>query len=417
MSGLPNNNSFQHQNRILVRDAHPFLCFAFYVFIFFIPFETLNIGPGFGNFTLSKLFGFIFLGLACLQPRVCFQPPKPAFFYFAVYLLVYVILGMIQEERFERSIILYFVTFLQLLVLFWVSQNLMINEGITKRALLIFGISCFCLALLVLSGVLRTEIAQNRVTAAGLNANSYAALLSLGLLALIGLAGNQRITNYKIRGFAWFSFSVLAVAIVQSGSRSSMAALLVAFCVLMFKGRGLKVNPKVLLVLLLAIGFIVAVIYQSEAVRVRWERTIMEGGTSGRGKIHSRAMDMFVEKPLQGWGPTKHYFELGSRVGKPTRDPHSIYFWVLLEVGLLGAIPFFVGLALVFRGAWKARSGVYGQQPLAMLLFILLISFHHSYHQGKVFWLVLAYAVASESLVRSPERVKRFSKPSVAASP
>ncbi len=393
------------QKIITARYPETFLCWSFYAFVFLIPFEALNIGIEIRNVTISKLMGFVFLGLALLQPRVCFKPPGSAFIFFSGYILIYALLGVVQEEQYERAIVTQLFTIVQLLVLFWICKNLMVYENISRTALLTLGVSCLCLAVMVLLGILGTEIAQDRVTAKDLNANTYSALLSLGVLALVGLATNQRIINYKIRALAWLSFGLLAVAIVRSGSRGSMAVLLVAFLVLMFKGRRLQLNLRALLLVLLAVGVVIVAAYQSEAVRVRWERTFSEGETAGRDKIYSKALDMVWEKPFLGWGPITFYHELGHRLGKPTRDPHNIYFWIVLEVGLLGAVPFFMGLWLCWRIAWNARGGIHGQLPIAMLVFMLLISFNGSHHQGKLFWLVLAYAMASGNFVRTQKLV------------
>jgi hypothetical protein len=70
-------------------------------------------------------------------------------------------------------------------------------------------------------------------------------------------------------------------------------------------------------------------------------------------------------------------------------------FHLLLEVGLLGAVPFFVGLWLCLTGAWKARAGKYGNLPFALLAMTLSANLTHTYLGRKPQWLILAFAVAA----------------------
>jgi len=401
MMRLQNKKLLHRPRRNLgVRQPGPLIRGVFYAFIFSIPFEAMNLGLEIKNFTISKLVGFVLLGLALVQPRVCFKPPSSAFYYFLIYLLVYGLFASSQGSIFNELVLSYFLSLGQMLVLFLVTQNLMTYEGMAKRALLTLGISCLSLAAVVLLGFMSTEIAQGRITAGKLDANTFGAVLSFGLLALIGLATSHKIMDARIRWFAWLSFSILAVTIVQSGSRGAMIGLVAGLLVLGFKGRRvLKINLKGLVLVFLAIGAVVVFAYNSESVRERWERTLGEGEMAGREKIYEKAADMFIEKPLLGWGPGNHILELGARLGKPKRDPHNLIFWMLLEVGLLGAIPFLGGVWICFREAWKARIGVHGLLPMSMMLLLLIINMKGTYHHGKLFWVVLAYAAASGKLV------------------
>jgi O-antigen ligase len=133
---------------------------------------------------------------------------------------------------------------------------------------------------------------------------------------------------------------------------------------------------------------------------IRWEHTLFKGDLAKRDKIMPRAWDMFLEKPLLGWGPVSNLVELGSREGMPSRDTHNVYLWVLTETGLLGAIPFFAGLWLSLRAAWRARFGSEGTLPMAMLVCLLIINMGITWHNRKIFWLTMAYVLASAWSVR-----------------
>ena len=91
-------------------------------------------------------------------------------------------------------------------------------------------------------------------------------------------------------------------------------------------------------------------------MRTRLERSFYQGDTAGRDKIHGHAWVMFFEKPMLGWGPVYNLVELGSRLGRSARYPHSLYLTVLTETGLLGSVLFFGGLGLIGKGGLAGSS-------------------------------------------------------------
>jgi len=182
-------------------------------------------------------------------------------------------------------------------------------------------------------------------------------------------------------------------------------ALLAGFLAFLLRG-GLGSKLKVGLFVILAVTLLGVASYRIEAVRVRWESTFREGEVAGRDIIFSAAWKMFEEKPLIGWGPVYHLSELGSRLGVSTRDPHSLYLWLLTEGGLLGAFPFLAGLWFSWHAAWKARDSIQGALPMAMVLCILIANLKGTGFIDKLFWFVLAYAQASSSYVSLPRSRK-----------
>src|SRR5262249_3510321 len=79
------------------------------------------------------------------------------------------------------------------------------------------------------------------------------------------------------------------------------------------------------------------------------------------------------------------------------RDAHNLVLHLFLEVGLIGAMPFLIGLGLCARAAWKGRSGRLGVLPLALLLTVFAINLAHTWLSHKLMWLVLALALATAS--------------------
>src|SRR5262249_1166856 len=156
----------------------------YYAFIASLPFETADIGAG--GTSLPKLVAFAFIAVTLLQPRLCFKFAPKAFWYFTIHLCVVALMGMLQDPVFYSRITAQLWMHTQLLILFWVSYNLVQYEWIGKGTLWALAISCLVLALLQALGSASIMTGGGRVSALRENPNSLATVLSLGLIALVG---------------------------------------------------------------------------------------------------------------------------------------------------------------------------------------------------------------------------------------
>lgn len=381
----------------------PIIRYAYYLFIFSVPIETLDVGLEAGVFSLSKLTGIMLIAVALLQPEVSFKKPPMPFWYFLVYILICLVLANWHVPRIKELVTTYVFTLGLLLILFWVSCNLLKDKVLVKGTLLSFVGSCIVLAGLMLAGS-GQSIAQGRMTALSQNANSVGATMSLGLLALLGLVYGRNDMDKRLKHLAWLCFSGITVAIVATGSRTAMVAFLAGMFVFVVARRGdFVLKTRVAFIGLLALAGMMLALSQNDAARLRWEKAILYGDQSRREEIHPAAWDMFLEKPLLGWGPVSHYMELGYRFARPALDPHHQYLWVMIETGLLGAIPFFTGLWICLRSGWRAGYGTEGSLPIALLTCLYVSNMAGTFHLRKVFWVVLAYNLASGSFTSKGE--------------
>ena len=374
--------------------------YTFYAFIFSLPFEQGYIA---GGTTLPKLFGIALAAFALLQPRLCYEFPPKAFWWFTLYLFVfavrslYLVLAPPNIPDFSTVVIGQFVRLVQLFVLFWLSYNLLKKEQVVNGTLWAFAAATMLLALLQVTGITSDGYKAGRVTAFDENPNGLATVLSLGLLAVFGLGYGRAKHDWKARVLFWLGSGMLAIAMVQTGSRGTLMALVGSLSIFVLRGKSLATTLKFGAIAFIGMVVLVVASYRIEAVRLRWEKTFYDEDVAGRQKIYPAAVDMILERPLIGWGPVNHLWELGPRVGKPYRDEHNVYLWILAEVGLVGAVPFFAGLWLCFRAAWRTRRGVQGILPLVMLIFLLAASLKGTLYKDKYFWVVLSLALASST--------------------
>lgn len=377
----------------------PIVQYAFYAFIFAIPIETLDIGIGTGVITVSSLIGYLFIAVALVQPTLTFgELPRP-FWYFVAYLFVFVCLGILQMPEYSSYFVQRLLTIIQMLALFWISYNLFQHQRLMNGALLAFSAGCVLLSVLQVGGSAATAIGGGRVSALSQDANSLGSVLSLGLLALLGLAYGRISRDRRIIWLAWMGVGSLAAGIMLTASRGAFLSLVAGLMCLAARPGHVTLRLKMGFIAVLAVCLLVWAAYENDAVRTRWERTYSEGHMSGREQIMPVAWSMFIESPIVGWGPGNNIVELGHRFGRRTLDTHNGYLWILTETGLAGAVPFLIALWLCLRAAWRARHGPEGSLPFAILTSVFLINISLTWHYRKMFWIILAYSVASESFL------------------
>jgi O-antigen ligase len=244
-----------------------------------------------------------------------------------------------------------------------------------------------------------------RVAALNQNPNQSAQVLAMGLLALIGLAYAQHRRGHAVRPLTWAAAALIAVGIVQTGSRGGLVTTAIGVLVFLASGPNLRVRLRNLLVggvLLGGLGFLAL---QSDIMRARVEKTVESGHMSGRDRIWPLAVDMILERPVLGWGPTANKRELAARLNDAlhdSRDTHNIVLDVLTTAGLLGAIPFLLGVWLCLHAAWRARAGPRSVLPLALVLAILASNMTQNRLASPLFWLVMALGFASKSAGGDP---------------
>jgi O-antigen ligase len=300
----------------------------------------------------------------------------------------------------------------QLLLLFWISSSLLRVELLTRRALLAFAFASVVLALGTLlqlpgfSTSIESRVGE-RITALDFNPNYLAYTMALAAVILIGTA-----LEIKVR-YSWSKALLIALVLpllaltVRTGSRTGVAAFLIGFAMCLLPNRQ-SGRRLIIIVLCVFVGVsMVALVTQHQTVLTRFEQST-SGNLAGRQVIIPASLQMIAERPLFGWQPVAYWEELGRRVGKiwGAKDAHNLVFHLLMEVGLLGAVPFLIGVALCTLGAWKARTGQFGNLPFALLIMTLSANLTHTYLARKPQWLILALAVAAATAMQKTKAVR-----------
>ena len=379
---------------------------GFLAFGFSLPFEwpARTIPADFPTMGLA-----LFLLTTFTQPTLCYRRVPRAFWWFLAYFWIFLLGFARSHGEFTSEVVRQVLTMTQLLLLFVAAFNLMQDERTARQVLLALALGCVLLALLQFSGLVSPE-AQNysgalqRMHALDQNSNRAGRIFGTAVMVLVGLTFGLQTPALRPRVLVVAAVALCVAAILQGGSRGSLLVLLIGLWLFTLGGRSLKDTLRTTALIIVGMAVLFGAAMQSPLVRARWEKA-QGGDYSGREEIFPAAWSMVTEKPVLGWGPTANKFELASRIpqqGVARRDTHNLGLELLTSTGLLGFVPFMCGLLVCVRAAWLARKGRHGILPFALIASLLAGNLAANYLSFKLQWLVLAYAMASGSVLLGP---------------
>lgn len=389
---------------------NPVVRWMFLLLVFSIPFEYPDRSF---PIEIPTLTSALFLCATVLQPKACYGRRPGAVLWFLVYLYMFTV-GAVLNGRdavatdlitpdYWAQVFKLFLLELEAVLVFWAAANLLRSPKLAREMLTTLAVACAILAVLPMLGIARTARVQwggvERVTALGQNANTTAMILSAGLIGLVGLQyGLGRASAWR-RALSWGVMGLIVVTVVGTGSRIALVALSVGFTVFALgSAQTVWAKARNALVTALALGCVVAVAYNTPVMRTRFEDAVEHGALAGRERIYPALVQMVAERPVIGWGPVNNKYELGLRLDeriRRRRDAHNLILEVLSASGLLGAVPFLVGLGLCTVAAWQARRRAHGMLAFALLTLVMTANMSGNWIASKLLWIVLAYGLAS----------------------
>jgi O-antigen ligase len=385
---------------------------CFLLFVASIPFECVQVFGEIDFFTGTKAIGLFLGALALLQPRVCFAWPPKAFWFFTGFLAVFALRAVI-EPRFDRNLGL-LSTLAQCLILFWLSYNLIRYGQMQRSIFATFVLANIAVAALAHMGIGATESMEGgvfRETMFGQNENLIAYVFDLGVLSAVGIAINKNV-RFIVRVSMIPLIPVMVAESARTGSRGALLAVAVGLLTFVLGSQGVGGRIKAVFVVGVMAAVLGHIVLNTDVLRERIDSTVEKGHIGGRDKIFGYCLDMFMEKPLIGWGPTTNMTEVAKRTNelRELRDTHNDVLWVLTATGLAGGVLFFSGLWLCLWGAWKGRSGAVGLTTLALLLTSVAMGVSGTMFYQKTYWMIMAMGAVSGAAVAASQRAKATSR-------
>ena len=280
------NHRISSETQAHSQSANILVQLAFYGFVLSIPLEspdrTIPV-------ELHTLTGAIFLAVALLQPHICFRRPPAPFWLFAIYLYVWSTLGVLIGTRDASEFGSMFLLYLEELLLFWTAYNLMRDELIAKKSLLVFILSCGVMALLLRYGYLETPSESEaryagRLSGMGQNPNNLAGNFALAILTVIGLAYGANKQLLKFRSLYLLLIPLMGMCLIHTTSRGGFMAFGVGLLAFFLKRGDVRARVKTFLTLPLLLLVFIWASYYTGSMWNRYKNTVETGNMSVREK-------------------------------------------------------------------------------------------------------------------------------------
>jgi O-antigen ligase len=364
-----------------------------------IPFDGVDVMPGIAS--LAKFTGYAFIASLVICPKrfTSRSPGALPMKCFVAYLIIYVFGGFAIPEEAMRPFAVHFFRLLQYLVLFFLACEMLKDVQLTRTVLLLFCLACTVIAVGSLLNVpgfaVESATEMKRQTALDYNQNAVALLMALCIVISTGLwiYGNFQLLWQKCV-LIGLPLPCL-VLLLRTGSRAGVGAFVLGFMVFLLPGSGFRKQAGMVLAVIIAV--LAANDIRGSSAFERWSKTYYEGHLAGRERMYPAAEEMFLERPMTGWIVYQH--ELADRTGGRflggARNAHNDLFHLLLQVGLIGTIPFVIGVSVVSWRAWKARLSPFGVLPLALMVTMFSNGLGHTGVDDKHTWLFMGLAVAA----------------------
>jgi putative inorganic carbon (HCO3(-)) transporter len=169
-------------------------------------------------------------------------------------------------------------------------------------------------------------------------------------LNLLGLLAIHAILRKKIRGLrAAALLAALPLAILATMTRAVWLSFVVSVGVPIIRSHNRKLRQVCVAVAILGVLVVGAVLSFDDQRRALTDRFQESGPVDFREAVYAGGWEMFLEKPLTGWGVNQMPAELARHVsGYKEKElyPHNTYLELLVEHGV-------VGLALYLWLMWE----------------------------------------------------------------
>ena len=204
--------------------------------------------------------------------------------------------------------------------------------------------------------------------------------VSLNMLGVLALHATLR---GRLRGIrAVILLLAVPVAILATMTRAVWLSFVGSMAVLIFRSRNLRLRRICLVVAATGVIGLLVVLSSGDQRRALADRLQESGPLDFRHAVYAGSWQMFLEKPLTGWGVNQMPTELARHVsGYKEKElyPHNtylelliehgvigfgLYFWLMWELFKLGAGPISIAetggfLNREFHAIWPVLLGIY----------------------------------------------------------
>ena len=221
--------------------------------------------------------------------------------------------------------------------------------------------------------------------------NILASIIAIAFFCLLSV-NNKQLKKVWYQVLHYGIMTVLLVGIIMTGSRGVVIALgcsMIVLIALMFIQNEKRKNAVYVILggvfLLLLIRFLLPenLLMGRFSVKTILGFNEYEGGVHNRYTIWLHALELFVKRPLLGYGCGNFFYNI-SLVYKQCAA-HNLFVLELVEMGIIGALPLFIFMFILLKKCYKHTDLI----TFSMLLLVYIIALSLDTLSYKYFWIVI----------------------------
>ena len=376
------------------------------ILIFTIPWEDAFTFTGFG--TITRIIGLSTFGVWLAAVTITGKFRKLQVIHWLVFLFILWNVASIFWTHSYEETTQQIKTYVQLAILTWIIWDLYKTFPALNAALQTFILGAYIAVFSTVYNYLRgREIklySGGRYAGVG-NAVDLALVLAIGLPIAWHLVSSSdvRLNNRLLRLIYLVYIPAASFAIVLTGTRTAIFAVLPAFAYILWTSNRLKPAIQFLMFIALICSVFVLQSYIPQSAIERLGTTsssIATGDLGGRVKLWREALSIFLDHPYWGIGSgalsSKH--ELGAVA-------HNTFLSVLAELGLIGFLLFMSILAIIAYQI-SQQNKHYAQLWFTIWSIWTIGVFTLTWEYRKATWLILTLTVVSASLIEARKVVR-----------
>ena len=363
---------------------------ALYLFVFSLNFEIFNLLGDFGNLSIGRLTGLIYIGtLLLIGTKFKLNRFHNLLYTLITFFVIISISSMLHLN--EISYTIFDISLFQNGVLFFV---LLIHErndqGVLEKSLYSLSLGSLIFCVLYLMGIGINYNQGGRLSIFGDNPNGIGIrmVVSMTFLIYYGILSSMRLSLKRVALI--LPIPIMFFILLETGSRVSVISfvlLTVIMLILYFLVDPIKRFVPSMIFFGLVLGLMIPFILSNELILYRLLAS-KEGDLAGRDIIWQFYIEYILKSPLIGYGYSGFAKIANLNNGG---SPHNVFIGVLLYGGLFALLPFVWFNGQVFFNG--LRMYVMKKEYLGLLLFIPYIGMIISGQSliNKLMWFILAF--------------------------
>lgn len=369
------------------------------LFVFSLPFEYWDPFGIASFFSVTKMAGFVYAGLAFFTIKDSFD--LPIFKHVRILLLLWVLLVLLSMFNYigtNTASVLNFTLFQNIIFYWLIASDLKKGNIQIKTLMLCFVLSIVLMNILLTLGIgLGQEYEEevSRLTFFGNNPNTVGVLVSLTIVFAFYFILNPHKTFGKKGLFLVLALPAFINLLLLSASRGALitTGFSVVLMLLMNKTTPFKRIMQVGL-LVIAASYFMQKLVESELIYKRMTQFIEEGNTAGRGEIWENVLDISYNRPVLGYGTTGFENEMKKIYGG-NKDAHNLFLYILATTGVVGLSLFLYFLYFhLKKSVHNLRHGDVLKMVLFIFYFTTVVKAGGAIN-NKLMWFLLAVIIST----------------------